>query len=173
MHLIFLLFALLTAHSGASLPFDLLDYAFEFQRDEEGCGELSQVLGDYHGQEVTVSGFLYPLDHQRCVLAAEPELPSCCVGSGGKMSSQLVISGLPDPVETQKAVTITGKFFVDMKQGEDGAICQVYRLDDARLVPRSRTSPWITLAGGVVVACGAAGYAVSKRNRSRPTARQA
>ena len=61
-------------------------------------------------QEVEMRGFLYTAPDGRLILADEPNLKTCCVGSPHKKQEQVTIIGGEHLPKTNRAVTLKGTF---------------------------------------------------------------
>lgn len=75
------------------LTFEELDRGYSFW---QSSGHLPQELLSMQNQLVQIRGFLYKTELNNrgaWILAAEPNLRSCCVGSSGKRGLQLVVTG--------------------------------------------------------------------------------
>lgn len=68
------------------------------------------VLPDQEGDIVELKGFLYPLDQNEWILASEPNLKSCCIGSITKNSSQITLVGDFSRFSTHTPLTCRGVF---------------------------------------------------------------
>lgn len=57
-----------------------------------------------------IRGFLYKTEKQQYILAAEPNLKSCCVGSASKRNKQILVSGTIDPqlFNSDRPITLKG-----------------------------------------------------------------
>lgn len=96
----------------------------------------------YHNKEVTVRGFLYQDQQQHWVLAAEPNLRSCCIDSKPHIMLPADFVGKV----TKQPVTLQGHFHVEPNHN--------YRMENATFVKESTTSSyglWLLVAvlGGV------------------------
>lgn len=61
--------------------------------------------------EIEVRGFLYTAPDGRLILAAEPDLKTCCVGSSLKTQQQIILLGGENLPKTKRAITLKGTFF--------------------------------------------------------------
>lgn len=62
----------------------------------------------YEGQRVEVRGFIYYLASKQWILAPEPNLQSCCLGSKEKARKQLLVQGSLPPSLSSSAIVIQG-----------------------------------------------------------------
>lgn len=96
----------------------------------------SKIASEVDNQEIKIRGFLYQQENGLLILAAEPNLKSCCVGNINKKDRQIIVEG--SIVPNSKAVMLQGLFKNDP---------QGYNLLNASLVKEngSHTFLW-TLA---------------------------
>lgn len=112
------------------MTFDQLEGAYS---SWQATGQLPHELLDDQDQLVQIRGFLYKTalgSEDAWILAAEPNLKSCCMGSSGKRGLQLIATGdLPEsPPST--AVVLQGHLALSVEvQGP------FYALSDASLKP--------------------------------------
>lgn len=89
---------------------------------------LDQNVQQLHGKPVEIRGFLYKNDRKEWILAAEPNLKTCCI----KTHQQLVIddktSSLPQETPST-AITLQGTFFIAHNTS--------YHLQNPLIVPSS------------------------------------
>lgn len=93
------------------------------------------------GQLITIRGFLYESSESQMILAAEPNLKTCCVGSTSQQQRQLLVTG--DINLVNSAITLKGNLVVSL--GDDFP----FRLENAVIMPQNDQSYWIL--GGIVV----------------------
>ena len=68
------------------------------------------------GKRVEIRGFLYETKQSQAILAAEPNLKSCCVGSEAKKHKQIVVKGdVSSAIDRTTAVNIQGNLKIDLK----------------------------------------------------------
>lgn len=88
-------------------------------------------------QEVIVRGFLYQNARGDWILAAEPNLKTCCVGSPEKMESQIFVAGdVSQQVGQPKAgrvYTLQGTFEIEHLKDSSGNLLKLYHLKNAKL----------------------------------------
>ena len=88
--------------------------AIEFSFLELSSGDLDPVR---NGQVIEIRGFLYETVDSQVILAAEPNLKSCCVGSDSKKQKQMLVSGnIFSALDDRSAVTLRGN--LDIRQGD-------------------------------------------------------
>jgi hypothetical protein len=69
-----------------------------------------------NGQTIEIRGFLYETADSNLILAAEPDLKSCCIGSTSKRHKQLLISGNIQPEMSRGSpITLQGNLYMDFK----------------------------------------------------------
>ncbi len=105
MRFYFLLFFLFPFYLVASIPLtfdDLVNIKFESTQNN---------------REVEVRGFLYPTQEGQYVLASEPNLKTCCIGTGKKTTPQLKLIEGKDLPTTTRAVTVKGTFSYLLQDG--------------------------------------------------------
>lgn len=99
-----------TMKEPISITFDQLDQGFSFWQVNKSLSEKVEAL---QNQTVQIRGFLYhKLDEEGMwVLAAEPNLKSCCVGNKDKAGRQLIVNGdmLKD---SSRATLLEGKLLI-------------------------------------------------------------
>lgn len=66
-------------------------------------------------QKVAIKGFLYKSDSHDIILAAEPNLKSCCIGNSTKRNRQIIVIGdiPPSFLSQRKPVTLVGVLTID------------------------------------------------------------
>lgn len=99
-------------------------------------------LQDHINEEITIRGFLYESQDGSYVLAPQPNLRSCCVGSDAKAKEQIVVNGSFEGRD--KPVTIYG--FLEQDHSH-------YILQEPMLV-HDEGYEWPFLTFTVVAVCG-------------------
>jgi hypothetical protein len=99
----------------------------------------------FHQSEVRICGFLYQTREGQWILASEPYLKSCCIGSDDKIDNQIVILGLQVQTPPSQAVTIQGIFFVDPTYMQNGELRQLYKIEKAQIISEPQF-PLLTIA---------------------------
>lgn len=140
--LCFLLFwnAFIFAENSTNLSF----------QDLSGVNSVESAASMYHGREVTVRGFLYQSLDGRWILASEPNLKTCCVGSPRKVWQQIIVDGEFESVPANKVVQIAGTLRVDPVQDDKNAFTQVFRLVNPHLVQEDDNGIWLWIVMSVI-----------------------
>lgn len=124
------------------LTFDQLETGYSFWQTS---GQLPDELLSAQNKWVQIRGFLYKTElnnHEAWILAAEPNLKSCCVASPGKKGSQmLAIGNLPEEMPSPStAVAVEGHFhFFGEAQGS------FYGLHEVSVQPNASSYGVVTL----------------------------
>ena len=85
-----------------------------FQELERRVGEGEGSLAEIDGSTIQIRGFLYTANGGQTVLASEPNLKTCCVGSEAKRKKQVAVHGDRLPTASSDfAVTLIGLLEVD------------------------------------------------------------
>jgi hypothetical protein len=104
-----------------------------------------QAMGLVNGKRIKIRGFLYLSPSGDWILAAEPDLKSCCIGSKSKANQQIFLDGHFDPQLVNYAHEISGVIHIDAKDQEE----RYYYLQKAVLLKKNRD--YSTIAIGVIV----------------------
>ncbi len=95
---------------------------------------------------IQIRGFLYQTPSQLIVLAAHPDLKSCCIGTTSKVSEQIFVRGDISKEElTHRAVTLQGILKREPLFDDRGELTQLYVLEQAILLS-SKAFPLWTIA---------------------------
>jgi hypothetical protein len=113
--------------------------------------ELSQQ--DFLNREVTIRGFLYLKEDGNWILAAEPNLKTCCLGSTQKAKSQIILDSNFEGFSSNKVVLIQGNLTV-----EKG----LFHLQNSKVLEDNEKSPFILL-GGLSLILGCIGLMLNRR----------
>jgi hypothetical protein len=89
------------------------------------------------GKIIQVRGFWYPLSSQEGILAPQPHLKSCCLKAPAKIEQQLLVKGSLDSLPAQRVITLEGIFKIDPRYNSEGALIQLFVLEQAREVPQT------------------------------------
>ena len=99
---------------------ELVHFQELIKQDESRIYELN-------GKEITIRGFLYRTDDS-WILAAQPNLRSCCVGQGAAAKNQISVVGFTSDIDNRvSAVELKGTFKIDDRGRyllENGSIVQ-------------------------------------------------
>lgn len=92
---------------------------------------FNDLSDQYSEKNIEIRGFLYQTETGNAILAPQPNLRSCCVGSEQRAHEQIALVDLKSvPVATQ-AVDIQGIFHIDPESN-------LKSLTEAKLVEKSR-----------------------------------
>lgn len=69
----------------------------------------------YEGQQISIRGFLYQTADDRWILAAEPNLKSCCIGTEHKSRPQIQILGDFTKEHLDRVLTLQGLMSSDSR----------------------------------------------------------
>lgn len=109
---------------------DSSSFAISFSmisQDDPSLIELSQ-------KKISIRGFPYRTPSGSWVLASQPNLKSCCIGSSLKQNEQIHLIGtIPDELSSS-AVTLTGK--LEIAQTKES----LYRLKDPSIISQQKIS---------------------------------
>lgn len=86
-----------------------------------------EIAKSYHGKELQIRGFLYTTASGKTILAATPNVKSCCVGTASKLLQQITVIN-PKQSASSLPVTLSGHFFVEPQYNEEGTLIELYRL---------------------------------------------
>lgn len=75
----------------------------------EDFKEIPAFFNEYRDQTILIKGFLYRDKNNHWILASEPNLKSCCLGSPQKIKSQIAVFGDLPMTPPIRAITIQGK----------------------------------------------------------------
>ena len=105
---------------------------------------LSNNESIINGELIQIRGFLYKTDRSEMILAAEPNLKSCCIGSTVKKHKQLLVFGdVGSSLNQKTAVTLKGTF------NSDGNSSFPYRIEFASVVEERKQSAILLAMGGI------------------------
>lgn len=151
--LLYCFFAVGLLHSEfLNLSFQELHQPVDATR--ETIASLQTELSAFHQQNVKIRGFLYQGDGKQWILAAEPNLKTCCIGVPGKIGKQIVLAKPVLPEAPMHAVTVQGVFAIDPIWRADDSMQQLYRLDDPVLLNEPKPIwTWLALLTIAIVSC--------------------
>lgn len=145
-----------------TLFFLLLFFSSGVSAIEELSFQHPEMFSQHYEQEVQIRGFLYPLENQSLefILAAQPNLKSCCVGSSTTFLSQIIVSGLSiDQLNPSAAQLISGILFEDSFHR--------YRLKEAKIIEEKKGESFYFIMGFIVVtALTIIAWRLKRRGRS-------
>ena len=106
----------------------------------EGVHKVSfNELSEKHSEtSIEVRGFLYTTTDGKAILAPQPNLRSCCVGSSQKAHEQIALLDLQKVPVTTQAVDVQGTFHLDQESN-------LKSLSNAKLVEHHRGSYHLTI----------------------------
>lgn len=89
-------------------------HLLSFHELERKVGEGEASLKEINGSIIQIRGFLYQANGGQTVLASEPNLKTCCVGSEAKRTKQLLVEGVHLPnAPSDLAVNLIGTLEID------------------------------------------------------------
>ncbi|HEV8052160.1 MAG TPA: hypothetical protein VGP47_06680 [Parachlamydiaceae bacterium] len=113
-----------------------------------------------NGQLITIRGFLYKSPESKVILAAEPDLKSCCVGSTSQRQRQLLVTGdIDHAMNASTAVTLQGNLIVAMRDEFP------FKLENSVVVAQdTQCYVMLGLVGlGLILVAGAIFFALRKK----------
>jgi hypothetical protein len=135
----------------------------------ESLLSLQNELSAFHQQTVKIRGFLYCNPGGQWILASEPNLKTCCIGSSEKIGQQITLS---EPILTEAlmhAITVQGIFVIDpiwIENGSTQHLQQIYRMDAPVLINTSKN--WVShliLVAVAIIPCLIMYLMIRFRNR--------
>lgn len=166
-----LLFFLLFASPVFSDAPQLLTFHELRHLDEKDDHEIAEHLNRYNGREISIKGFLYEEKEGKRLLCCEPDLKSCCLGSAGKVTQQIVVTGDLPQGRLRDPVVIHGVFSVAPVRDVEGRLIQVFKINNATVVQSGVSSlpPHTLLLGALgLAAVGWAGYDRYRKGKKVP-----
>lgn len=143
----------LQAASPQTLSFSQLKIEHELPQGK-GMESLEDAIQLWHEKEVAIRGFLYQQNH-RWILAAEPHLKSCCIGTPRTSMNQIYLESLGDLIgASQHPVTIKGRLMIE-PSWEGDQLTQLFVMKNAQLEqPSSRSFVYFVLGLGLLISLG-------------------
>ncbi len=86
-----------------------------------------------NGKEVKIRGFLYQDANKEWILASEPNLKTCCVGSQTKILQQIRVIGTIADQAYPQVMALKGVMFVESQYDDNGDLVSLYRLENATI----------------------------------------
>jgi len=116
-----------------------------------GYPERADEIAMWDNSEVLIRGFLYEKADGTWILASEPDLKTCCVGSTDKITKQIALSSDFEGGYTSYAVNMKGQFRVVPKKNAEGKLIHLYELHHPTLVKNDNKKAllYTVLTGGI------------------------
>lgn len=133
-----------------ALSFQRLEGLPDYLPQESAVQHLERNLAEYHQKEVQIRGFLYQKENGCWVLAPEPNLKSCCVGSKENVAQQLIIEGEIADASPSRSISLRGHFSVAPQWESDGTMTQLYKLEKSIVLPEGWPLSTIVFAGVLI-----------------------
>jgi hypothetical protein len=144
------------------LTFDDLSKGYE---EWNATGAFTSALGSFDQQQVNIRGFLYPAQNEKWILASEPDLKSCCVGSETKIMKQIYVVGNIPKETSNFVVALQGQFHINPEKNAEGKVVSLYQLTQALIAPEKASEwPFMTL---VILGCCVFAFFLMKKSLSR------
>lgn len=123
--------------------------------NELSSEKLPEILQPYQHQEVSIRGFVYRTQDGKVVLAAEPNLKSCCVANRGTIARQVILEGSNLPLSNDGRVKeVQGRFAIEPLKNINGDWEKIFVLYDAMIIDKNHQKhPWLVyfLLGGIFI----------------------
>lgn len=110
-------------------------------KEEMESGSVPEILKRYQGQEISFRGFIYQGKDGRIMLATEPDLKSCCIGSKGSITRQVMLIG--DNIafaKDGKVREVLGRFEIEPLKDKNGNLEKMFVLYDTRIIEQDSKS---------------------------------
>lgn len=98
----------------------------------------SKISLENSGQEVIIRGFLYKDSEGNLLLANEPGLKSCCIGSKANLPKQIVVLGKLPTILPKTAVSLKGELFFNSSFGLESNVKTKFFLKNASILPENK-----------------------------------
>lgn len=141
-----------------SLSFKDLQISIENIKPDLDLQSSFDSLAALHNQEVKIRGFLYETPEGKWILAAQPNLKTCCLGSQQKLSQQIFIEkSLGSKMDNKVPVNIQGRFLINPIWDNQNKLTQLYQIKEAVILPEksNRLGVYITMAFMIAACLGA------------------
>lgn len=109
-----------------------------------------QDLAEHQNQRIELKGFAYETKSGEKVLAAEPNLKCCCVGTNHKADQQVIIQGVEGPFSPYQVIHLEGK--LDFQERR-------YYLKEASRV-ETQSNFWIYAAPALFILIALSGWRI-------------
>lgn len=150
MNLLAICFLLLTMtsalHSEPELPAPILFVEDLFNEKLEG----KESIEASNGKRVQIRGFWRGISSEEGVLAATPDLKSCCIKAPEKIHQQVIVRGDLRGISSG-AVTLEGFFKIDPQYDQKRNLNQLYVLEFEKEVRQPISSSFIFLIAGMLL----------------------
>ena len=91
---------------------------FPFYIGAEEKISFHQISKTMNQKPIEISGFIYPSKEGETILAPQPDLRSCCVGSSHRLKEQIVLNDLKAIPVTKQPVTMRGILHINSETGQ-------------------------------------------------------
>ncbi|MGA8164071.1 MAG: hypothetical protein WB791_03480 [Waddliaceae bacterium] len=109
---------------------------------------------EHHNQWIHIRGFLYRRENGDWMIAKEPDLKTCCLGSRKKLFDQMPIYGDLRAGPHKHAVTVMGRLDALPTWDHEGKLVDLFHLKEAKILPeqggKARGFVWIALATAAI-----------------------
>lgn len=156
----FLLFSFEVGDAPIPLSFSILTAVAEeglkkARVEEEAFLRTSLAL--YHERPVQLGGFLLKGEKGEWLIASQPSLRSCCIGSKNRASLfVLLLEKTFDDKAIGSQITVEGRFVVKVERNEVGGVSRLFQLETFSVVEDKKGKidpyPWISLASFAAIA---------------------
>ncbi len=117
------------------LSFDDLS---QLDQQWESTSVIPLQLKSLEGHSIEIWGFLYQQANEQWILAAMPNLKSCCLDNNKITGIRLNVNWLSIPQPSSLAVLVKGKLDIDRQELSR----RLYRLENAEILPQVNIS-WL------------------------------
>ncbi|MFT4553456.1 MAG: hypothetical protein ACI9S8_002096 [Chlamydiales bacterium] len=149
------------------LDFILISDTAELVKTEGIDAIFESKLHELDQKEVVVRGFLFQTSTGKWILSEKPNVKSCCAGSPTKAIQQIFLDGSYNKSDINKAVTLQGKFIIDIQKNQLGSPLQYYRMSPAKKISNShRRSPFAIISITTLAVLAAATFIRNKRRKN-------
>lgn len=139
-------------HCTEQLSFLLLNELSSSALAELSSEQLPDVLKKYQHQHISIRGFIYQTPEGKHILAAEPNLKSCCVASQEMITRQIQLFGNSIPFSSDGlAKTLEGQFEIEPVKDENGNWKSLFVLYEPKIIENKSEGDhrWLYLLGGL------------------------
>lgn len=143
--LIVLIFSCLYSFAETLPSLTLADFPAEIPAE-------NHPLWSLQGQMVRVRGFWYPISNEEGVIAAYPNLKSCCLGASPKIYQQLIVKNYAEFFSPDYVINFEGIFRIDPQYNLEGKLKQIYILEKAKAIHQASSYSVLIIAIGSISA---------------------